>query len=78
MLTFPAHSETLAVLDAHAGIKADTHQVGSDKFYELFGDFIRLFEESGFNTGYLQGNPTAVTEAYWAFICCLGEEVVSS
>jgi len=78
MLTFPAHSETLVVLDTHARIKADTHKVGSDKFYELFGDFLTRFEESGFNTGYLQGNPTAATKAYWAFFRCLGEEVVSS
>ncbi|PUU75122.1 hypothetical protein B9Z19DRAFT_1054640 [Tuber borchii] len=64
------HPETLHVLNTHATIKADTSQEVTPKFYELFDHFVREFEESEFDPGYLEGNPTLVTKAYGEFLRC--------
>jgi len=75
MLTFPAHPETIHILNTHATIEADTRQTATPRFYELFNDFVREFEGSNFNTGYLEGNPTLVTKAYGEFLRCHQKEV---
>ncbi|KAA8893538.1 hypothetical protein FN846DRAFT_751931, partial [Sphaerosporella brunnea] len=63
------HKETIDVLNTHAGVIASKHKTGSDKFYTLFAEFVKLFKESGdgLEEGYLDGYPTDVTRAYWAF-----------
>ena len=67
------------LLSTHAWVLASHKQTGSPKFYKLFDDFIKLFVESGngCDVGYLVGNPTEVTKAYWAFITCVETEVTS-
>lgn len=69
--------ETLVILNMHARVLASNKQTGSPRFYSLFNDFIRLFTESGmgFDVGYLVGNRTGVTNAYWAFVMCIETEV---
>ncbi|KAA8893516.1 hypothetical protein FN846DRAFT_1025664 [Sphaerosporella brunnea] len=76
-LTYSAHKETITVLNTHAGVVASKHKTGSDKFYKLFAEFVNLFKESGegYEQGYLDGNPTDVTHAYWAFVNCINDEV---
>ncbi|KAA8893635.1 hypothetical protein FN846DRAFT_923541 [Sphaerosporella brunnea] len=71
------HKETINVLNTHAGVVASKHKTGSDKFYKLFAEFVNLFKESGegYEEGYLNGNPTDVTHAYWAFVNCIKDEV---
>ena len=71
------HSQTINVLNTHAGIAASKYKTGSVKFYALFKEFVKLFEESGerFDVGYLDGNATDVTRAYWAFLNCIKDEV---
>jgi hypothetical protein len=75
------HEETLTLLSIHAGVKASTTQVGSKKFYALFTEFIDAFEDSGYNTEYLQGTGTAtgpapnVNRAFWAFMGCTKDEI---
>ncbi|PWW72570.1 hypothetical protein C7212DRAFT_308907 [Tuber magnatum] len=76
-----AHEETIALLNTHAGVKASITQVGSEKFYALFTEFINAFEDSGYNTEYLKGTGTAtgpaprVNSAFWAFMRCVKDEV---
>ncbi|RPA90133.1 hypothetical protein L873DRAFT_1783210 [Choiromyces venosus 120613-1] len=76
-LTRSGHRPTIDVLNTHTGIAASKHKTGSDKFYTLFAEFVRAFEESGegYEVGYLDGNPTEVTRAYWAFLNCIKDEV---
>ncbi|KAA8908829.1 hypothetical protein FN846DRAFT_944352 [Sphaerosporella brunnea] len=71
------HKETINVLNTHAGVVASEYKTGSDKFYKLFAEFVNLFKESGegYEEGYLNGNPTDVTHAYWAFVNCIKDEV---
>ena len=69
------HKETIDVLNTHAGIIASKHKTGSDEFYKRFAKFIELFEESDRDEGYLEGNFTDVTRAYWAFLNCIKDEV---
>jgi len=78
-LTPSDHTDTLVLLNTHARVLASYEQTGSPKFYKLFDDFIKLFVESGngCDVGYLVGNPTEVTKAYWAFITCIKTEVTS-
>ena len=74
-LTRSGHHPTIAVLNRHAKIAASKHEAGSDKFYTLFAEFVRLFVASDFDQGYLDGNVTDVTRAYWAFLHCIKDEV---
>jgi hypothetical protein len=76
-LTCPEHKETIDVLNTHAGVVASKHNTGSDKFYRLSTEFVKAFEKSGegYEEGYLDGNPTDVTRAYWAFLNCIKDEV---
>ena len=46
-------------------------------FYYWFGVFIRVFRDSGYDQGYLNGTPTAVTWAYWEFMNSIDTEVKS-
>jgi len=68
MLTCAAHAETINVLNTHAEIRASNEQDGSEKFYQLFADFVRLLKESDYDFGYLQDIPTPLTQAYGSFI----------
>lgn len=70
--------ETIHVLNNHATVIASNHQQGSPNFHKQFGRFVELFEKSGFDEDYLEGEPTAVTEAYWSFLHCCQFEVVST
>jgi hypothetical protein len=74
-LTCSAHKETIDVLNKHAKIIASKHETGSDVFCTRFGEFIQRFEESDYDEGYLGGDPTDVTRAYWAFLNCIRDEV---
>ena len=71
------HQPTIDVLNTHAGVAASNHKVGSDKFYKLFAEFVRLFKESGegYEEDFLERVPTDVTRAYWAFLDCIKDEV---
>ncbi|KAA8892897.1 hypothetical protein FN846DRAFT_788650 [Sphaerosporella brunnea] len=72
-----SHQPTIDVMNTHAAVIASNHKTGSDKFYTLFAEFVKLFKESGdgLEEGYLDGNPTDVTRAYWAFVNCIKDEV---
>jgi hypothetical protein len=76
-LTRSGHQPTIDVMNTHAAVIASNHKTGSDKFYTLFAEFVKLFKESGdgLEEGYLDGNPTDVTRAYWAFVNCIKDEV---
>jgi len=74
-LTRSGHQPTINVLNRHAKIVSSKHEAGSDKFYTLFAEFVRLLEASEFDQGYLDGNDTDVTRAYWAFLNCINDEV---
>ena len=73
-LTRSGHRPTIRVLNRHAQIAASKHEAGSDKFYTLFAEFVRLLA-SDCDQGYLDGNVTDVTRAYWAFLNCIKDEV---
>ncbi|KAA8894186.1 hypothetical protein FN846DRAFT_975501 [Sphaerosporella brunnea] len=72
-----SHQPTIDVMNTHAAVIASNYKTGSDKFYKLFAEFVNLFKESGegYEQGYLDGNPTDVTHAYWAFVNCINHEV---
>jgi len=74
------HQPTIDILNVHAGVIASKHKAGSDKFYRLFAQFVKFFKEYGddYQVGYLDGNPTDVTRAYWTFLRRIkGEEVTA-
>ena len=68
--------ETIHILNNHATVTASNYKQCSPDFSKQFERFVELFEESGFDENYLQGEPTAVTKAYRSFLhCCLFEAV---
>ncbi|RPA90132.1 hypothetical protein L873DRAFT_1783206 [Choiromyces venosus 120613-1] len=69
------YQPTIDALNTHAGIIASKHKIGTDEFYARFSGFIRLLEEFGYDDGYLGGNATDVTRAYWSFLNCIKDEV---
>lgn len=64
-------------MNVHAGVISSKHKIASENFYTLFAEFVHLFKESGegYDEGYLDGKPTDVTRAYWAFMNCIKSEV---
>jgi hypothetical protein len=77
-LTPSDHKPTTDVLNTHAGVIASQYKTGSDRFYALFSEFVKLFEETGegYGKGYLDENVTNnVAQAYWAFVNCMKTEV---
>ena len=61
---FGFRPETINALNTHASVIASKYQVGSSRFYLLFGEFIRLFRASGYRENYLEEIPTPVTRTY--------------
>ncbi|KAG0129175.1 hypothetical protein HOY82DRAFT_521783 [Tuber indicum] len=72
-----SHTETLEVLNMHAGVLSSNYKSGSATFYRLFEDFLKQFKEwgMGYEVDYLMGTPTPVTGAYWAFVKCSSTDV---
>lgn len=70
--------ETINVLNTHATVIASDYQTGSDRFYTLFAEFVRLFKESDYDEGFLDRHATrrdVVALAYWRFLNCIKYEV---
>ena len=74
-LTCPEHQETIDVLNIYAETITSASKVGSDMFRKLFRNFVELFEKSGYEETYLDGEPTEVTDAYKEFLGCIKDEV---
>jgi flagellar biosynthesis/type III secretory pathway protein FliH len=74
-LTCSGHRPTIAVLNKHATIAASKYEVATEEFYNRFKTFVKLFRKSGYDEGYLEGDETDVTRAYWSFIDCIKTEV---
>lgn len=49
--------------------------MGTPEFYRRFEEFITRLRESEFKDDFLDGNPTAVTHAYHAFLDGMTSEV---
>ena len=64
-------------MNTHAAVASSNHRLGSDKYFTLFSEFVKLSKESGegYDEGYLEGNQSDVTRAYWAFVKCINDEV---
>ena len=70
-LTCADHPPTINLLNAHAGVTASKHKIASDKYYENFAEFVKLFKESELDDSYLDnGMTTSVTRTYWTFLRC--------
>ncbi|PUU74465.1 hypothetical protein B9Z19DRAFT_1110612 [Tuber borchii] len=69
------HPETIDLLNKYATVIASKKQYGSNTFYENFAAFIDLFKKSNYDEGFLWGEPTAVTSAYWVFVKSCEDEV---
>jgi len=70
-LTFPAHIETIRMLNTHAEIRANIKRIGNEEFYTKFTEFTKAFLESEQNVTYLTGdcvNPTRT--AYESLLKC--------
>jgi hypothetical protein len=77
-LTPSEHKPTIEVLNTHVGVIASQYKTGSDRFYALLSEFVKLFEETGegYEEGYLDENVTNnVARAYWAFVSCVKTDV---
>ena len=74
-LTCLGHEQTICVLNIHASVIASKYDTGSDRFYALFKNFIRLFQDSSYDESYLDGIPTLVTKAYYEFRMAIQTEV---
>ena len=64
-----------SVLNIHASVIASKYDTGNDRFYALFKNFIRLFQDSSYDESYLDGAPTSVTKAYYEFRMATQAEV---
>ncbi|CUS11286.1 unnamed protein product [Tuber aestivum] len=71
------HNPTIHILSTHAGDLAAEQPIHGDKFYQLFADFVRAFQETGngFETNYAGCKPTDTTYAYRALVHCISEDV---
>ena len=76
-LTRSDYQPFLDLMNMHAKIAASKHRRGSPEFYKLFETFIQLLVVSGYGDGYLDGDATDLSRAYWAFLDCLGTEVTA-
>ena len=74
-LTCLGHEQTICVLNIHASVIASKYDTGSDRFYALFKNFIRLFQDSSYDESYLDRAPTSVTKAYHEFRIASNTEV---
>ena len=74
-LTGSDHSPTIAALDNHAAVVSSSRKVASPELHRSFAEFVRLFEDSGYKEGYLEGTATDVTKAYYEFLQCMSTEV---
>jgi hypothetical protein len=70
-LTCSGHRPTIAVLNKHATIAASNCEAATEEFYNRFKTFVKLFRKSGYDGGYLEGDETDVTRAYWSFLNCI-------
>ncbi|PWW75416.1 hypothetical protein C7212DRAFT_202879, partial [Tuber magnatum] len=70
-------TKTIDIANTHPTIIASKEKTVSNKFCRLFARFVKVFTEYGqcFEPGYLSGDPTEVTHAYWEFVNCLKTEV---
>ncbi|RPB02832.1 hypothetical protein L873DRAFT_1732661 [Choiromyces venosus 120613-1] len=66
-----SYQPTIDILNLHAGVIASKHKTGSDEFYARFSEFVKLLKESNYKKGYLEGNATDMTRAYWSFLNCI-------
>ena len=75
-LTFSEYKPAITALNIHAGVKWSQHKVGSEKFYELFAEFIKLLKASESGESYLDDEePSSLERAYESFILCADDEV---
>ena len=77
-LTRSGHKPTLNLMNLHAKIAASKHECGSKKFTKLFEKFIEPLKKSQFDHGYLEGDATDLSRAYWAFLYCIKDEVTAT
>jgi len=63
-------------LNRHASIVPSNSLQPGDKFHKSFAEFVDLFERSNFDETYLQGDKTAVEDAYWLFLKYCENDVV--
>jgi len=64
-LTSPGYQPTISILNTHAEVIASKQKRGTAEFYEKFAKFIKLLDESNDPNGYLDGNATELSHAYW-------------
>jgi len=65
------------VINTHASIKASNFDLGTPKFYNLFGKFIQAITCLEGEESLLQSN-TPLLNAYWAFIRRVQDIVIRS
>ena len=54
---------------------SSTDKIASPEFHSCFARFIELLDASEWKMDYLEGNPTGVTAAYYAFLDSMANEV---
>ena len=69
------HQATIAALNNHASVVSSTRKIASPEFHSCFARFIELLDASDWKMDYLEGNPTGVTAAYYAFLDSMANEV---
>ena len=74
-LTSSGYQPTINVLNTHAEVIASNQKRGTTEFYEKFAKFIKLLDESDDPNGYLNGNATELSHAYWSFVSCVRDQV---
>jgi len=74
-LTSLGYQPTINALNTHAEVIASKHKRGTAEFYEKFAKFIKLLDESDDPSGYLDGDTTDLSQAYWSFVSCVKDQV---
>jgi len=75
-LTCSDHKPTIEALNTHAGIISSLDKVGSDKFYKLFAEFIKLLKESNCDKSSLEVvSSKCLKRACSTFVGCVKDEV---
>ena len=69
------HQPTIVALDNHASVISSTHKMPSTEFHRRFVEYIEQLDASDWTMDNLEGNPRAVTKAYFDFLQSTASEV---
>lgn len=78
MLTQTDYEPTILALDEYATVMALVDRAVTPIYHRQFWDFIKALEESGYASGYLEGEPYVLSKALKVFVRAWDEAMTIS